>query len=250
MAEKIKQRRKKCRNQSHLSFEKSSNRWLPSVKSLPRVTAKASVKSFKRPPSNLKASLTKLKKTTQTAPAPIYNKLVKMETEVNTCPFNPTISNFGTRGGTNVDPPRKLTEKKEKKAKMKKKNNSNKDQTKTPMQRSRHKYMKVLQDVVISMKDCRVLYAEAMRKLKENLDLDKIGVTIIGIKKMKAGYLIMSVGSGEDAVKATSMLKANTKRVLGPMQQYDMLPNPSISRSVAWMVQMTLSRTSTETDYT
>lgn len=58
------------------------------------------------------------------------------------------------------------------------------------------------------MTNSEVSNAEATRKFKDNLNLDEIGITVTGIKKMKAEHLIMSVESGEDAIKTASAQRA------------------------------------------
>lgn len=72
------------------------------------------------------------------------------------------------------------------------------------------------QGIVIAMPESRISYAESTRRLKENLNLGKISVTVTGIKKAQVGHLIMAVGSGEEPVKSATTLKAEAERELGP----------------------------------
>lgn len=81
-------------------------------------------------------------------------------------------------------------------------------------QRSRRKQVTVPQGIGITMPDSGISYAETTRKLKENLDLGKIGVIVTDIEKTQAGHLIVSVRGKEKAAKATAMLKIEAKRVL------------------------------------
>lgn len=68
---------------------------------------------------------------------------------------------------------------------MKKNYNNDDNQAKTLKQRSKRKQTKVSQGIVIAMSNSGVSYKEAPTKLKENIYLEKVGVSVTGIEKPK-----------------------------------------------------------------
>ncbi|XP_050426594.1 uncharacterized protein LOC126836913 [Adelges cooleyi] len=71
------------------------------------------------------------------------------------------------------------------------------------------------QGIVISRADGGGSYADIARKLKDNIDLNALGVSIQAVRKTKEGHLAITVGKGADASQAALKLKAAAQDLLG-----------------------------------
>lgn len=72
------------------------------------------------------------------------------------------------------------------------------------------------QGIVISRSDpVKASYSEVTKKLKENIDLDSIGVGITEIRKTRSGGVSMRVGKGKQGACAAEKLRVIVKAVFG-----------------------------------
>lgn len=129
----------------------------------------------------------------------------------------------------------KSSDSKKKKVKMKKGDNSQiNTNTQTVIRQQKEDYRKTPHEVkkknetVIIRPNCSTSYAEVVRKLKDNIDINALNVSVKTMRKSEKGDLILQIDKGKKQVEAAERLRKAIVEVLGKEAKVEFNPKATL----------------------